>query len=146
MQARVSIVASEFNEEITKKLCQGAQQTLIKRGLPEGNITTYWVPGALEIPLACKKIFSSSKKADGIIALGAIIRGETSHFDYVANGCASGVLNVSLEFSKPIIFGVLTTDTVEQSLNRAGLKMNNKGSEAAHSLLDLLRVFQKGGI
>ena len=146
MESQVCIVVSEFNQHITEMLYTGARQTLMQRGLTEKNITTYWVPGAFEIPLICKRILSSSKEVDGIITLGAVIRGETPHFGYVAGNCASGILSVSLEFNKPIIFGVLTTDTVEQSLNRAGLKLGNKGAEAAHSLLNLLHIFQKVNI
>ena len=147
IESKICIIASEFNQHITRMLHEGARETLIQRGLTEGNITTYWVPGAFEIPLACKRILSSPrKKVDGIITLGTVIRGETSHFDHVSGNCASGILNVSLEFNKPIIFGVLTTDTVEQSLNRADLRQGNKGAQAAHSLLNLLHVFREADI
>ena len=146
IKSKVCIVVSEFNQYITKMLHEGAYQILIERGLTEKEITTYWVPGAFEIPMTCKRILSSSKEVDGIIALGAVIKGKTPHFNYVAENCARGIMNVSLEFSKPIIFGVLTTYTVEQSLKRASAKLGNNGAQAAESLLKLLHIFQKTDI
>ena len=152
IKKKIAIVVSEFNGHITQMLYQGSVQTLIDRGTPPENINTYWVPGAYEIPLTCKKVLGKKvldkkkivdkNQFDGIIALGVIIKGETPHFDYVAANTAQGIAKVSLEFSKPIILGVLTTDTVEQALNRSGIKFGNKGSEAAHSLLNLLTMYQ----
>ncbi len=142
---RVAIVASEFNQHITQLLHKGSVETLISRGVRSQNITSYWVPGAFEIPLTCKKIFDKGD-CDGIVALGAVIRGETPHFDYVAGNCAQGVLKISLEYGKPVMFGVLTTDTIEQSLSRSGLKLGNKGSEVAHGLLDLFSMYKKANL
>ena len=139
---KIAIVASEFNQHITQLLYKGSVDTLISRGICTQNIISYWVPGAFEIPLTCKKIFDKGD-CDGIITLGAIIRGETPHFDYVASNCAQGILKVSLEYGKPVIFGVLTTDTVKQSMDRSGLKLGNKGTETAHGLLNLLSMYKK---
>ena len=142
---RIAIVASRFNKTITSNLLDGALETLIESGISQASIFLYWVPGAFEIPVACARIFSENK-ADGIITLGAVIRGETPHFEVVADRCSEGVMQVSLEYKKPVIFGVLTTNTVEQAFNRAGLKYGNKGSEAASTLLQMLGLFDQAGI
>ena len=142
---KIAIVASEFNRHITDMLYTASVQTLLDRGVRAENIFVYWVPGAFEIPLTCKKIFDKGN-CDGIITLGAVIRGETPHFDHVAGNYVRGILRVSIDHGKPIIFGVLTTDTVEQALARSGLKSGNKGSEAAHSLLNLFSIYEKSGI
>jgi len=141
----IAIVASTFNAMITESLVQGALDALNKYGIGATNTEIYKVPGAFEIPLTCKRIFSS-KNIDGIVTLGAVIRGETPHFDFVAGECASGVQKVSLEFNKPISFGVLTTDNIDQALNRAGLKYGNKGFDAANSLLQQLYMYDEASI
>ena len=142
---KISIVAAEFNSQITVNLVEGAKSVLLDRGLKESDISIYWVPGAFELPLTCKKVLDKGN-IDGIVAIGAVIKGETPHFDYVAGECAKGILNVSLQANKPVIFGVLTTDTIDQAMNRAGLKYGNKGAEAAHSLLNLLNLYKKANI
>lgn len=116
-----------------------ALETLEAKGVTRENIVLLKVPGAFEIPLACKALLET-KGCDGVVALGAVIRGETPHFDIVANQCAAGVQNVILSSGKPVAFGVLTTDTVEQALNRAGLKLGNKGGESADALIAQLEA------
>jgi len=130
---------------VTESLIRGAVDVLAQNGIGAPNAEIYKVPGAFEIPLTCKRIFSG-KNVDGIIALGAVIRGETPHFDFVAGECASGIARVSLEFGKPISFGILTTENVEQALNRAGLKYGNKGSDAANALLQQLHLYNEASI
>ena len=141
----IAIVASTFNSMVTESLIRGAVDVLAQNGIGAPNAEIYKVPGAFEIPLTCKRIFSG-KNVDGIIALGAVIRGETPHFDFVAGECASGIARVSLEFGKPISFGILTTENVEQALNRAGLKYGNKGSDAANALLQQLHLYNEASI
>jgi len=145
-QYKISIVAAQFNQMITRPLADAAIDVLLKFGIERGNIEVYWVPGAFEIPLTCKRIFEKKSHVDGIIAIGAVIEGETAHFDHVAGQVAAGVMNVSLEASKPISFCVLTTSTIEQAMNRAGIKLGNKGGEAAQGLLEQLEVFNKSGL
>ena len=140
--ARVAIVISRFNELITKSLLSGAVNTLIRHGLPKENISIFWVPGAFEIPLTAQRL-TQSNKYDSIITLGAVIRGETPHFDQVSNAVATGVAKVNLESNIPIIFGVISTNTVEQALNRAGVKMGNKGSEAAVVAIEMINLLKK---
>lgn len=142
---KIAVVVAQFNSYITDALLKGAKEALLGGGVKEEDIEVYFVPGAFEIPLACKRIFTA-KEVGGIVALGAVIRGETPHFDFVAGECSKGLMNVSLEFAKPIANGVLTTDTVEQALNRAGIKYGNKGAEAAGSLLSLLALFSESGV
>ncbi|MDH4261670.1 MAG: 6,7-dimethyl-8-ribityllumazine synthase [Spirochaetia bacterium] len=141
----IAIVVSAFNSMITDSLLNGAIGVLSSHGIEAPNCEVYKVPGAFEIPVTCKRIFSG-KNIDGIIALGAVIRGETPHFDFVAGECASGVQKVSLEFGKPVSFGVLTTDNVDQALNRAGLKYGNKGADVAGALLQLLYMYDEASI
>ena len=137
---KIAIVVSRFNDFITEKLLDGALYTLKKYGVKEENITVLWVPGSFEIPLASKII---SKNVDGVICIGVVIKGDTVHFDFVANQNASGVLNASLETQIPIIYGILTTETVEQALNRAGIKMGNKGSQSAIALIEMISLLKK---
>lgn len=142
MKQKFLIVASRFNELITQSLVESARKTLDQSGVKKDNIHLAWVPGAFEIPVTAAKA-ARSKYYDAIICLGAVIKGETKHFDFVAGPCAAGAMNVSVETGVPIIFGVLTTDTVEQALNRAGLKYGNKGSEAAHTALQMVDTLTK---
>ncbi|MDH5718845.1 MAG: 6,7-dimethyl-8-ribityllumazine synthase [Spirochaetia bacterium] len=139
----IAIVISEYNIRITEALLRGALRFLENVNCEPTAV--YKTAGAFEIPLVCKKIFSS-QKADGIIALGAVIRGDTPHFDYVCNEASRGVMNVSLEKEKPIAFGVLTTDNIEQAIRRAGEDEDNKGYEAAQSLWQTLRLIKKAKI
>lgn len=141
----IAIVASEFNHFIVQQLVEGALDALNRNGIPEKNITLVWVPGAFELPLAAK-VLAKAGNHDAIIALGAVIRGGTPHFDYVAGECSRGLARVGLKYALPAIFGVLTTDNVDQALERAGSGEGNKGFDTAVaalqmiSLLDRLRV------
>ena len=141
-EKKIAIVVAKFNSFITDALLQGAKDTLINAGFSKDNISTFPVAGAFEIPLICDLVLDKYK-VDGVIALGAIIRGETPHFDFVATECARGTMEVSLSHKKPVAFGVLTTDNVEQALNRAGLKDGNKGADACHALLDQLNLIHE---
>ena len=127
---KIAIVASRFNEFITKELIGGAEDTLLRHNVNTDDIYLYRVPGAFEIPSVCNKI-AESGKYDAVITLGAVIRGSTPHFDYVAAEVSKGVASVSMKYNIPVIFGVLTTDTIEQAVERAGTKAGNKGSDAA---------------
>ena len=138
---RFGIVASRFNELIVSKLISGAVDGLVRHGTKEEDISLIWVPGAFEIPLAAKKM-AQSGKYDGIICLGAVIRGATPHFEYVSNEVAKGVAAVGLELEMPIAFGVLTTDSIEQAVERAGTKAGNKGYDAAISAIEMANVLK----
>ena len=141
MSKSVLIIAGKFNDLITRSLVDGAKDVL-KEVYSEDKIALMWVPGAFEMPgLAAKA--ARSGKFDAVICLGAVIRGATAHFDYVAGPCASGLMNVSIETETPVVFGVLTTDTVEQALNRAGLKLGNKGAESAETALKMIETYKK---
>ncbi|MDR2869261.1 MAG: 6,7-dimethyl-8-ribityllumazine synthase [Deferribacteraceae bacterium] len=137
---KFAIVVSRFNDFITSRLVDGAVDTLVRHGANEEDITVYKVPGAFEIPLACKKVIEKGGN-DAVLALGAVIRGSTPHFDYVANEVAKGTAQVSLQAGVPVIFGVLTTDTIEQAIERAGTKAGNKGSDAAMTALEMVNLF-----
>jgi 6,7-dimethyl-8-ribityllumazine synthase len=139
---RFGIVASRFNELITKKLLEGAIDCLVRHGAGGDSISIIWVPGAFEIPLAAKKMAKSGKQ-NAIICLGAVIRGTTPHFDYVAAEVAKGIASVSLEFEVPVIFGVLTTDSIDQAIERAGTKSGNKGWNAALSAIEMADLIEK---
>ena len=144
-QAKIAIVISRFNSFINEKLLAGTVDTLKRTGqVSEDNITVVRVPGAVELPLATKRV-AASKKYDAIIALGTVIRGGTPHFEFVANECNKGLAQVSLDFDVPVAFGVLTTDSIDQAIERAGTKMGNKGSEAALSALEMVNVIAELG-
>ncbi len=136
---RIGVVVSEWNGEITQNLLKGCKEALQEAGLPENNLTIINVPGAFELPIGAQVLLESSSY-DAIICLGCVIRGETSHFDFVCAGCANGIQNVSLKYGKPVIFGVLTDDTIEQSKARSGGQHGNKGVEAAVSALKMAQV------
>ncbi|ABO67571.1 MULTISPECIES: 6,7-dimethyl-8-ribityllumazine synthase [Geobacillus] len=138
---KIGIVVSRFNEFITSKLLSGAIDGLTRHGVSDNDITVTWVPGAFEIPLVAKKM-AESKQFDAIITLGAVIRGATSHFDYVCSEAAKGVSHAALTSGVPVIFGVLTTDTIEQAIERAGTKAGNKGWEAAVSAIEMANVLR----
>ncbi|NRD74953.1 6,7-dimethyl-8-ribityllumazine synthase [Shewanella sp. VB17] len=141
--AKVAIVVSRFNSFLVESLLDGAVDTLKRFGqVIDENITVVRVPGAVELPLAARRV-AASGKFDGIIALGAVIRGGTPHFDFVADGCNKGLAQIALEFDVPVAFGVLTTDTIEQAIERSGTKAGNKGGEAALSLLEMVNVLQE---
>lgn len=133
------IVVSRFNSFISERLLEGAIDALIRHGALDADLTVARVPGAFEIPLAAK-VMVESQKYDAVICLGAVIRGATPHFDYVASEVSKGVASVSLESSVPVIFGVLTTDTIEQAVERAGTKAGNKGFEAAVTAIETVNV------
>lgn len=141
-ELKVGIVVARFNEFITGNLLDGAIGTLKRHGVLEKNIDIAWVPGAFEIPLIAKKM-ANSNYYDTVITLGAVIRGSTAHFDYVCNEAAKGVANVSLETGKPVIFGILTTDTIEQAIERAGTKAGNKGADAAVAAIEMANLVAK---
>lgn len=137
---RVLIINARFNHIITDRLVEGAKDAFLRHGGDEKNLSLMLVPGAFEIPLALEKALSSSNW-DGICCVGAVIRGSTPHFDYVSAEVAKGIANVSLKYAKPVTFGVLTTDSIEQAIERAGSKAGNKGFEAMTGLVELLSLF-----
>ncbi|MBN1760090.1 MAG: 6,7-dimethyl-8-ribityllumazine synthase [Chitinispirillaceae bacterium] len=139
---RFGIIASRFNDMITSKLIEGAMDCLLRHNASTESITIVWVPGAFEIPLAAQKL-ASSKNFDAIICLGAVIRGGTPHFDFISAEVSKGVAAVGLQQNLPVIFGVLTTDTIEQAIERAGTKAGNKGWYAALSAIEMADLFSK---
>jgi 6,7-dimethyl-8-ribityllumazine synthase len=139
--ARVAVIASRFNSFIVDHLVTGARQTLRQRGIGDDAIEVVRVPGAFELPLAAK-VIASRGRHDALIALGCIIRGATAHFELVAGECARGLSEVALEFELPVIFGVLTTDTIEQAIERAGTKGGNKGADAACAALEMISLLR----
>ncbi len=138
-KGRYAIVAGRFNHFITDKLVAGALDALVRHGIAESDVDCVWVPGAFEIPMAAGKLARSNRYA-AVITLGAVIRGATPHFDYVAGECASGVAALSREADVPVIFGVLTTDTIVQAIERAGTKAGNKGADAALAALEMVSL------
>jgi len=139
---KFAIVAGRFNDFITERLVGGAIDYLTRNGADRADLTIVRVPGAFEIPLAAKKL-ATSAKYNGVICLGAVIRGATPHFEYVANECVKGLAHVMLETSVPVGFGVLTVDTLEQAIERAGSKAGNKGVEASAAVLEMVRVMEQ---
>lgn len=138
---KVGIVAARFNEFIVSKLLSGAVDGLARHGVEEGDITLAWVPGAFEIPLAAEKM-AASGKYDAVICLGAVIRGATSHYDYVCSEVSKGIAHVSLNSGIPVMFGVLTTDTIQQAIERAGTKAGNKGFDCALSAIEMVNLLR----
>ncbi len=136
---RFGLVVSRFNEFISAKLSEGAQDTLIRHGALEKDIDVVWVPGSFEIPYVAK-IMADSKGYDAIICLGAVIRGDTPHFEYIASEVAKGIARVSLDSGIPALFGIITADTLEQAIERAGTKAGNKGKVAAESAIELVNL------
>ncbi|HLR80827.1 MAG TPA: 6,7-dimethyl-8-ribityllumazine synthase [Bacillota bacterium] len=140
-ELRIGIVVGRFNEFITNQLLQGALNTLDRHGVQEENIDVAWVPGAFEIPLVAHKM-ARNDSYDAVITLGTVIRGATPHFDYVCNEAAKGVSNASVQTDKPVIFGILTTETIEQAIERAGTKAGNKGAEAATAAIEMANLMK----
>lgn len=138
---KVAIVVARFNEFITSKLLGGATDMLLRHGASEEDITIAWVPGAFEIPLIAQKL-AASKKYDTVICLGAVIRGATSHYDYVCSEVSKGIAHVSLQTGVPVAFGVLTTENIEQAVERAGTKSGNKGADAAVSAIEMVNLLK----
>ena len=136
------IVVSRFNSFITKKLLEGAQDCLIRHGIKDDDIEVFWVPGACELPITAMRLAKKAKH-NSIICLGAVIRGETPHFDYVSSESAKGISEVGLATGIPTIYGVITTDTLEQAIDRAGARGGNKGAEAALAALEMVNLFDK---
>jgi 6,7-dimethyl-8-ribityllumazine synthase len=139
---KIAIVTAKFNELITMKLHDGAVSTLKKFGLKDTQITECFVPGAFELPLTCKML-AESRGFDAVIAIGAVIKGDTDHYHYVCNETAKGISNASLTTGVPVIFGVLTVDTLEQAFDRSGAKAGNKGSECAHTAIEMASLAKK---
>lgn len=139
---RVGIVASRFNEIIVNKLLGGAVDGLVRHGVEDDNITAAWVPGAFEIPAAAKKM-ASSGNYDAVICVGAVIRGDTTHYDYVCNEVSKGIASVGLETGVPVMFGVITTENIEQAIARAGSKAGNKGYDCALSAIEMVNLFSQ---
>lgn len=139
---KFGIVAARFNEFIVSKLIGGAEDALLRHGADDNDITLAWVPGAFEIPTAAKRM-AQSGKYDAVICLGAVIRGATSHYDYVCNEVSKGIAQVSLETGVPVMFGVVTTENIEQAVERAGTKAGNKGYDAAVSAIEMVDLIKK---
>ena len=138
----IAIVAGEFNHFITQQLVDGALDAMNRNGIPEANITLAWVPGAFELPLAASAIAKGGRH-DAVLALGAVIRGGTPHFDYVAGECSRGLAQVGLQYDLPVIFGVLTTDNIDQALERAGSGAGNKGFDTAVAALQMIGLLDR---
>lgn len=138
---RIAVVASRFNAFIVEQLLAGAQDALQRHGVGEDEQLLLWVPGAFELPLAAARL-AATQRFDAVIALGAVVRGGTPHFDYVAGGCAHGLARVALDHGLPVVFGVLTTDDVEQALERAGTGEGNKGYDAAVTALEMIATLR----
>jgi 6,7-dimethyl-8-ribityllumazine synthase len=141
-QGRYALVSARFNSFIVEHLVAGARDALVRHGVPENNLTLVQVPGAFEMPLAVEKL-AASGEYDAVVALGAVIRGSTPHFDYVAGECVKGIAQSMLNHGKPVAFGVLTVDTIEQAIERAGTKAGNKGAEAALSALEMVTLMRQ---
>ena len=139
---KVAIVASRFNEIIVKKLLDGAVDGLVRHGVKDEDITAVWVPGAFEIPVIADKL-ASCGKFDAVIAVGAVIRGATSHYDYVCNEVSKGIAQVGLMNGIPVLFGVITTENIEQAIERAGSKAGNKGYDCALSAVEMVNLMKK---
>lgn len=139
---RIAIVAARFNEFIVDSLVKGAVDTLGRNGVDADRVTLVQVPGCFELPLVVRRL-ARSGKYDGVIALGVVIRGATPHFEYVAGNCAAGLARVSLDEDLPVIFGVLTTETIEQAVERAGTKAGNKGADAALTVLEMANLLDE---
>ena len=139
---KVCIIAARFNEFIVSKLVSGAMDGLVRHGVAEESVDIAWVPGAFEIPVIAKKV-AASGKYDAVICLGTVIRGETSHYDYVYAEVSKGIAQVSLESGLPVMFGILTTDTIEQAVVRAGTKAGNKGYDCALGAIEMINLMKE---
>ena len=141
---RLGLVVSRFSEFITRRLLEGAQDALTRHGVDEANVEVVWVPGSFEIPLITQKL-AQSQRYDAIICLGAVIRGATPHFEYVAAEVSKGVARVSLNTGVPVIYGIVTADTLEQAIERAGTKMGNRGFDAAEHAIEMANLIKHLG-
>lgn len=142
--ARITLIVSRFNSFITERLLEGALDVLLRSGIRAEDVTVVRAPGAWEIPLVTRAVLAQGK-CDAVICLGAVIRGSTPHFDYVANEVSKGIAHLSLDYHIPVAFGVLTTDSIEQAVERAGSKMGNKGAEAAMAALEMVSLGKQLG-
>lgn len=138
---RIGIVCGRFNDLITERLLSGAQRTLRRHGVGDDDVTVVWVPGAFEVPIAARAL-AASGTVDAVVTLGAVIRGATGHYEVVAGQCAAGVQRAALDTGVPVIFGVLTTDTIEQAIERAGTKAGNKGEESAAAAIEMANLLR----
>ena len=143
-ELKFGLVVSRFNEFITKKLLEGAQDALLRHGVNQEDIEVAWVPGSFEIPLIAKKL-AQTKRYDAVICLGAVVRGGTPHFEYIAAEVTKGIAKVGLETGLPVTYGVITADTLEQAIERAGTKMGNKGFEAAVNAIEMANLVKAIG-
>lgn len=139
---KVAIIVARFNEFINSKLLSGAEDALKRHGVQEEDVTIYWVPGAFEIPLTAQKL-AEKGEYDAVITLGSVIRGATPHFDYVSSEVAKGVAHAGMQTGVPVIFGVLTTDSIEQAIERAGTKAGNKGYDSAMTAIELANLYRE---
>ena len=139
---KIAIVAARFNEFIVSRLIEGARDALVRHDVREEDISLAWVPGAFEIPVAAQRL-AESKRYDAVIALGAVIRGSTSHYDYVCAEVSKGIAHVSLSTGVPVMFGVLTTDTIQQAIERAGTKAGNKGHDCALGAIEMVNLLKQ---
>jgi 6,7-dimethyl-8-ribityllumazine synthase len=142
---KIGIIVSRFNSFVSERLLEGALEALQKMGAQEADLTVYRVPGSFEVPIVAKKI-ARSKSADGILCVGALIRGDTPHFDYLSAEVTKGLAQIAMDDGIPVSFGILTVDTVEQGIERAGAKAGNKGSDAAFSLVETLNMLKEAGL
>jgi 6,7-dimethyl-8-ribityllumazine synthase len=142
---KIGIVVSRFNSFISERLLEGALEALEKMGAQDADLTVYKVPGSFEVPLVAKKI-AKAGKADGILCIGALIRGDTPHFDFLSAEVTKGLAQIAMEHGVPVAFGILTVDTVEQGIERAGTKAGNKGYDAAFSLVETLNLIKESGL
>jgi 6,7-dimethyl-8-ribityllumazine synthase len=138
-EIKVAIVAAKWNSFVTDPMTEGAIDALKAKGIPENQILLIRCPGAFELPLAVKNVLDN-RKVDGVVAIGAVIRGETPHFDYVCDAVTRGIMDLNMKYSKPVAFGVLTTDNVEQAVKRASIEHGNKGAEAALAMCDMISI------
>jgi len=141
---KFGVVISRFNEFVTKKLLDGAQDALLRHGVSEGDIDVAWVPGSFEIPLVAKKL-AQAKKYDAIICLGAVIRGETPHHEYIATEVTKGIAKLGLEYELPVSYGIITADSLEQAIERAGTKAGNRGADAAVDAIEMANLLRSVG-
>lgn len=139
---KVGIIASRFNSFIVEKLLEGAVDGLVRHGVLESNITACWVPGAFELPVIAQQM-AANEKYDAVICVGAVIRGSTSHYELVCNEAAKGIAQAGMKSGKPVLFGVITTETIEQAIERAGSKAGNKGYECALSAIEMVNVMSQ---
>jgi 6,7-dimethyl-8-ribityllumazine synthase len=140
---KFALVVSRFNEFITKNLIDGCMDTLVRHGASDADISLVLVPGAFELPATANKIVNSKKNYDAVICLGAVIRGATPHFDYVSAEVSKGIANVSMNAKTPVVFGIITADTIEQAIERAGTKSGNKGTDAAMTAIEMANLYKK---